>query len=220
MTGVRSWEAAAECGRVCEPVDDFRPVPEGPGPPVAEDQRGGIGPGARLAHEVNAGAGHVTQVVPAGNDLVEYARDAQQPRAVSRREPVDETAQPLRTIGMAPGNNRLAIRGERQLRGPPVTRIGPAFDKPVAFQLRYRPRERRLLDLLRPDQVTQTARPHPRQGVQHRQRREAQPIRGWEPDEHRVEVLDGAGQPLCGTNCIHAGTISTFDLTRRSGPRW
>jgi hypothetical protein len=149
------------------------------------------------------------------NNLVEYARDAQQPRTVSRREPVDETAQPLRTIGMTPGHNRLTIRGERQHPGPPVTRIGPAFDKPVAFQLRYRRRERRLLDLLRPDQVTQPARPHPRQGVQHRQRREAQPIRGWEPDEQRGEVLDGAGQPLCSTNGIHAETISTFDLTLR-----
>ena len=36
------------------------------------------------------------------NNLVEYARDAQQPRAISRREPVNETAQPLRAIGMAP----------------------------------------------------------------------------------------------------------------------
>ena len=45
------------------------------------------------------------------DNLVEYARDAQQPRAVSRREPVNETAQPLRTIGMAPGHDRLTIRG-------------------------------------------------------------------------------------------------------------
>lgn len=45
------------------------------------------------------------------NDLVEYARDAEQPRAVSRREPVYETAQPLHTIGMAPGHNRLTVGG-------------------------------------------------------------------------------------------------------------
>ncbi len=93
------------------------------------------------------------------DDLVEHAHDAQRPRAVSRREPVNETAQPLRTIGMASGHNRLTIRGERQHRGPPVRRIGPAFDKSVAFQLRYRRRERRLLDLLRSDQVTQPTRP-------------------------------------------------------------
>jgi hypothetical protein len=46
------------------------------------------------------------------NNLVEYPRDAQQPCAVSRREPTNKTAKPLRTIGMAPGDDRLAIRGE------------------------------------------------------------------------------------------------------------
>src|SRR3984957_2545633 len=64
LEGVR--RVAAECGRGGEPVDDLRPVPEGPGPPMAEDQRDGVGPGARLAHEVNAGAGHVNQVVLVG----------------------------------------------------------------------------------------------------------------------------------------------------------
>jgi hypothetical protein len=54
--------------------------------------------------------------------------------------------------------------------------------------------------------------------MQHRQRREVQPTRGWESDEQRVEVLDGEGQPLYGTNCIHAETISIFDLTVRSRP--
>jgi hypothetical protein len=44
------------------------------------------------------------------NDLVEYGRHAQQSRAVSRRESINETAQPLDTIGMAPGHDRLTIR--------------------------------------------------------------------------------------------------------------
>ena len=184
-------------------VDDFRPVPEGPGPPMAEDQRDGIGPGARLAHEVNARAGHINQVVlvgihrplgspvvllgPVPRQLLEQGpgRRTARPRSLhlparswpaaatadprepapqrrsapasvhSRRahfplltsgfrrarwraeqsgrvrprcsaaacgqprEPANETAQPLRASGMAPGHDRLSICGERQHRGRP-----------------------------------------------------------------------------------------------------
>jgi hypothetical protein len=54
------------------------------------------------------------------NDLVEDIRDAQQALAISRRESVDQTAQPLHTVGVTSGHDRLSSCGERQLRDETV----------------------------------------------------------------------------------------------------
>jgi hypothetical protein len=91
--------------------------------------------------------------------MVENWGHAQQSHAVSVREPIDEHAQPLDTMGVTPGHDRLAVRGEGQQRGPPVGRIRPTLDQSVAFQFRRRRGQRRLLDLLGGDQVSQPTRP-------------------------------------------------------------